>query len=380
VIVPFNRPHLTGNEFKYIQDATERGALAGRGYYTQKCTEWLENSLSIKKVFLTHSCTAALEICALLLDLAPGDEIIMPSFTFVSSANAFALRGAVPVFVDICNDTLNIDPSLIEEAITPKTRAVLAVHYAGVACDMITMKALCKKYNLILIEDAAQAILSKDENSRYLGSIGDLAAFSFHETKNIISGEGGALLINNESFQDRAAILLEKGTDRIRFQEGLTSKYTWQDLGSSFIPGEIIAAFLFAQLESAQELTSIRTKLWNNYYSNLQLSSPVKSDQISLPSLASFNCTHNSHIFHLRTQDSLSRDQLLLRLKDKGIQAVFHYIPLHSSPAGKRFGRFYGNLPVTDAVSSTLLRLPMWIGVNQGRVLEIVNETLDELY
>ncbi|WP_434655911.1 dTDP-4-amino-4,6-dideoxygalactose transaminase [Chromobacterium violaceum] len=372
-MINFNVPYLTGEERKYIDDAFIRNTLSGDGHYTKLCHEWLVDNLGTKSALLTHSCTAALEMAALLLDLKAGDEVIVPSFTFVSSASAFVLRGAVPVFVDIRPDTLNIDEELIEKSITEKTKAILVMHYAGVPCEMDAILSVAKKHNLFVIEDAAQALLSKYKG-KYLGTIGDIGCLSFHATKNIIAGEGGAILLNNPIFIERAEIIREKGTNRKQFFRGETDKYTWVDIGSSYLPSELNAAFLYAQLTHAKTLTERRLSAWNQYYETLS-SKDVILERLSLPSAAK-ESEHNAHIFSLILKDMAKRDFLLAYLKQNGIGATFHYVPLHSSDAGIRFGRVGSPVAVTDRIAHSLIRLPMWIGV-ENHIDEIVNKIAD---
>lgn len=357
--VPFNRPFLTGRELEYIRQAHENMHLSGDGPFTKRCQAWLEQAIGCEKALLTHSCTAALDMAAILADIRPGDEVIMPSFTFVSTANAFVLRGGVPVFVDIRPDTLNIDESLIEAAITPRTRAVVPVHYAGVGCHMEAILDIARRRDLLVIEDAAQGVMS-EHRGRSLGALGHLGTVSFHETKNVISGEGGALLVNDERFLARAEIIREKGTDRSRFFRGETDKYTWVDIGSSYLPGEIIAAFLWAQLEEAQSITAQRIELWNRYHARLDACE--RSGRIRRPIIPG-GCRHNAHMYYILLPSAEQRTRLIARLKERGISAVFHYVPLHSSPAGKRFGRVAGSMANTDQLSSRLLRLPLWLGL-----------------
>jgi dTDP-4-amino-4,6-dideoxygalactose transaminase len=358
-LIPFNRPYMTGKEFEYILEAKSLGMLAGDGVFTKKCHEWIESRTGSKKALLTHSCTAALEMAALLLDIKSGDEIIMPSYTFVSTANAFVLRGGVPVFVDIREDTLNINEKLIESAITERTRAIVAVHYAGVACEMDTILAIAKKHGLKVVEDAAQGVMSSYKG-RILGSIGDLGAYSFHETKNVISGEGGALLVNNPELEVRAEIIREKGTDRSRFFRGEVDKYTWQEVGSSYLPGELISAFLWAQLEQAEGITAARISAWNYYHEKL-----VDLENLALirRPVVPLDCKHNAHMYYILLNPEIDRQQLLNSLKASGIYSVFHYIPLHSSPAGKLYGRSHGSLDVTNSLSERIVRLPIWVGL-----------------
>lgn len=371
--IPFNRPYLVGKELDYIAEAHANGQLSGDGAFTRRCHAWLEQKTGARKALLTHSCTAALEMAAILLDLRPGDEIIMPSFTFVSTANAFVLRGAVPVFVDIRPDTLNIDETLIERAITSRTKAICVVHYAGVSCDMHPILAVAKRHGLAVVEDAAQGILSTYDE-RPLGSMGDLAALSFHETKNVISGEGGALLINNPALIERAEIIREKGTNRSKFFRGQVDKYTWVDVGSSYLPSELIAAFLTAQLEQAEDITRRRLAIWNRYHTWAQ--SLEQRGYVRRPVVPT-NCTHNAHMYYLLLSDLSARSSFIDAMKEAGIGTVFHYVPLHSSPAGIQYGRSDGELPVTDATSSRLVRLPLWIGIEDH--LDHVMETAQRI-
>lgn len=357
--IPFNRPFMTGKELSYIAEAHALGNLAGDGPFTERCQTLLQTSTGALQVLLTHSCTAALEMTALLLDLRAGDEVIMPSYTFVSTANAFALRGAVPVFVDIRQDTLNIDEQLVEAAITPRTRAIVVVHYAGVACEMDTLLAVADRHGLVVIEDAAQGVKSSYKG-RTLGAIGQLGAYSFHETKNIISGEGGALLVNRKDFKLQAEIIREKGTDRSRFFRGEVDKYTWQSIGSSFLPSELTAAFLSAQLEDAENLTARRLDLWNNYHA--LLAKLEESGLLRRPIIPA-ECVHNGHMYYVLLDRTINRQRVLHTLKTAGIHAVFHYVPLHSAPAAEKLGRHHGQLTVTDDLASRLVRLPMWIGL-----------------
>ncbi len=324
--IPFNWPYMTGTELRYIEECHKNGRLAGDGPFTLRCHEWLERTLGGGRALLTHSCTAALEMAALLLELEPGDEVIMPSYTFVSTANAFVLRGAIPVFVDIREDTLNIDEQLIEQAITERTRAIVPVHYAGVACEMDAILELARRYDLAIVEDAAQGVMSRYKG-RALGSIGDLGAYSFHETKNVISGEGGALLVNRQSLSQRAEIIREKGTDRSQFFRGEVDKYTWQLPGSSFLPGELIAAFLWAQLEQATDITQRRMNCWQHYH---QLLEPLESQGLLRRPQIPEECAHNAHMYHVLLAAHIDREPVLRLLKDSGIEALFHYFPLHS--------------------------------------------------
>lgn len=354
--IGFNRPTVTGKELDYIREALDSGHVAGNGAFTRRCNDWLTAAVGAQRAFLTHSATAALEMAALLAEIGPGDEVVMPSFTFVSTANAVALRGATPVFVDIRPDTLNIDETLIEAALTPRTKAVCAVHYAGIACAMDRIVALTRRHDLRLIEDAAQALCSRYRN-RPLGSFGDFAAVSFHETKNFISGEGGALLVNDPAIVARAEIVWEKGTDRGRFFRGEVDKYTWQDLGSSFLPSDMTAAFLWAQLERADDLLTRRKALWRRYHDGF---APLEKRGAVRRPVVPDECDHNAHLYYLLLPDRAARDRLLDGLREAGIQAPFHYVPLHSSPAGRKFGRIGSSLAVTDDVSGRLLRMPLW--------------------
>lgn len=360
---------MTGKELFYIAEAHFNGMLAGDGPFTKRCHQWLESKTGSKKVLLTHSCTAALEMAAILADIQPGDEVIMPSYTFVSTANAFVLRGGVPVFVDIRPDTLNIDETLIEAAITSKTKVIVPVHYAGVACEMDIIMDIARRHNLLVIEDAAQGFLSTYKG-KPLGSIGHLGAYSFHETKNVISGEGGALLINDQRFVERAEIIREKGTNRSNFFRGLADKYSWVDIGSSFLPGELIAAFLWAQLEEAEAITKKRMEIWNRYN---ELLKPLKnSGLIRQPVLIEDN-VHNAHMYYLLLDSTIDRSQVLSGLREQEVYAVFHYIPLHSSLAGRSYSRVSGEMKITDMLSSRLIRLPMWVGLTTAEQESVVD-------
>ncbi|MCW8276150.1 dTDP-4-amino-4,6-dideoxygalactose transaminase [Pseudomonas sp. PCH199] len=371
--IPFNRPYMTGKEFYYIEQAKLANVLAGDGPFTKKCHRLLEEMTGSVKALLTHSCTAALEMAALLLDIQPGDEVIMPSYTFVSTANAFVLRGAVPVFVDIRTDTLNLDERLVEEAITPRTKAILPVHYAGVACEMDTLMEIARRHGLKVVEDAAQGVMASYKG-RALGSIGDLGAFSFHETKNVISGEGGALLVNDGSLALRAEIIREKGTDRSRFFRGEIDKYTWQEVGSSFLPGELTAAFLWAQLEEAKSITSRRLTSWQHYHILLE---SLEQKGILRRPLIPAECEHNAHMYYVLLNPELDRNRVLSDLKKNSVDAVFHYVPLHSSPGGKRYGRTHGELSVTNHQSERLIRLPLWVGLTEQQQSRIVDVLLN---
>ncbi|MBT0663404.1 dTDP-4-amino-4,6-dideoxygalactose transaminase [Geobacter pelophilus] len=369
--ITFNKPFMTGKELWNISQAHHNRQLSGNGPFTAKCQAWLETHSGCSKALLTHSCTAALEMAAILADIQPGDEVIMPSFTFVSTANAFVLRGAVPVFVDIRPDTLNIDETKIEAAITDKTRAIVPVHYAGVACEMDTIIEIARKHNLIVIEDAAQGIFSTYK-SRPLGSIGNLGTLSFHETKNIICGEGGALLVNKEELAERAEIIWEKGTDRSKFARGEVEKYTWVDIGSSFLPGEVTAAFLWAQMEEAQIITGRRLAIWDAYHEGF--AALERSGRVRRPVVPD-GIAHNAHMYYLLLPDAKKRTQFMDTLKEMGINTVFHYIPLHSSPAGKKYGRVADTMTVTDNTSNCLVRLPLWLGM-EDCLPEIINRVV----
>ena len=359
--IPFNKPYMTGKELWYISQAHASGHLAGDGQFTKKCSSWLELRIGCQKALLTHSCTGALEMAAILAGVQPGDEVIMPSYTFVSTANAFVLRGATPVFVDIRADTLNIDETKIEAAITPKTKVIMPVHYAGVSCEMDTIMDIAQRHKLLVIEDAAQGIMSTYKG-RPLGSIGHMAALSFHETKNIISGEGGALLINDARFVERAEVIREKGTNRSQFFRGQVDKYTWVDIGSSYLPGEIVAAFLWAQMEEADAINKRRLEIWANYHQ--WFASLEKAEKVRRPSVPR-ECMHNAHMYYLLLPSLARRTDFIERLKAKGISTVFHYIPLHSSPRGQAVGRAVGDMKNTDSVGERLVRLPLWLGLEE---------------
>jgi dTDP-4-amino-4,6-dideoxygalactose transaminase len=376
--IPFNRPYMTGKELDYIKQAESGGMLSGDGPFTKRCHQWLEHRTGSAKVLLTHSCTAALEMGALLADIQPGDEVIMPSYTFVSTANAFVLRGGIPVFVDIREDTLNLDERLIEAAITPRTKAIAPVHYAGVACEMDVIMEIARRHGLKVVEDAAQGVMSTYKG-RALGSIGDMGAYSFHETKNVISGEGGALLVNDPALALRAEIIREKGTDRSRFFRGEVDKYTWQEVGSSFLPGELTAAFLWAQFEEAQRITTQRLVLWEHYHQALE---PLEARGLLRRPVVPRECQHNAHMYYVLLAPEIDRQSVLVMLKDAGINAVFHYVPLHSSPAGQRYGRVHGSMEMTDRQSERLVRLPLWLGLTsemQERVIRSLFDITDVL-
>jgi dTDP-4-amino-4,6-dideoxygalactose transaminase len=350
---------MTGRELSYIERAHASSQLSGDGEFTRLCNRWLEQRTGAARALLTHSCTAALEMVAFLLDLSPGDEIIMPSFTFVSTANAFAIRGAVPIFVDIRPDTLNLNEALVEAAITPRTRAIVVVHYAGVGAEMDALLEIATRRSLVLIEDAAQGLLSKYKG-RALGTLGSYGALSFHETKNVVCGEGGALLVGDRARVARAEIVRDKGTDRSKFMRGEVDKYTWIDVGSSYVPGEILAAFLYAQMEHADEITRRRLAIWDRYHTSF---ADLESREIIRRPVVPDYCAHNAHIYYLLLRDGKVRDRVLADLKERGVSAVFHYVPLHSSPAGRRLSRCATEMRVTDDASARLIRLPLWLGL-----------------
>ncbi len=368
-MIPFNKPYMTGQELEYIRQAHERGALAGSGHFTRLCEAWLEKRIGSCKVNLTHSCTAALEMVAILADIQPGDEVILPSYTFVSTANAFVLRGATPVFVDIRQDTLNIDEQLIEGAITEKTKIIVPVHYAGVGCEMEVINLIAQQYNLLVVEDAAQGLMA-EYKGHPLGPWGDFGTVSFHETKNVISGEGGALLVNNPDYAARAEIIWEKGTNRSQFFRGQVDKYSWVDIGSSYLPGEIIAAFLLAQLESADEITKKRLAIWDQYHEGF---AALEARGLVRRPIIPEESQHNAHMYYLLVENLAVRTALMQYLKENEVHTVFHYVPLHSSPAGRRYGRISRELPVTDSVSDSLLRLPLFVGFEDApKVIDLV--------
>ena len=366
--IPFNRPHIAGRELSYVAQAQANGHLAGDGPFTRQCHAWLEEHAGGGKALLTHSCTAALEMSAILAGVEPGDEVIMPSYTFVSTANAFVLRGAVPVFVDVRADTLNLDERQIEAAITSRTRGIVPVHYAGVGCAMDVILEIARRHDLLVIEDAAQGIMSS-HRGRPLGSLGHLGAFSFHETKNIVSGEGGALLINDPAMAARAEIIREKGTNRSQFFRGQVDKYTWVDIGSSFLPGELVAAYLAAQLEEAASITARRLALWDRYHE--AFASLEREGRLRRPVIGE-GCAHNAHMYYLLLSTLEERTAFIEHMKALEIQCVFHYVPLHSSPRGRSAGRVAGALPVTDDVADRLVRMPLWVGLedHQERVID----------
>lgn len=369
-MIPFSKPTVTGQEQLYIARAIEDSHLSGDGPFTKKCHQWFEDHLRCKKALLTPSCTAALEMTAILIDIQPGDEVIMPSYTFVSTANAFVLRGARIVFVDIRPDTMNIDETLIKAAITPKTKAIVPVHYAGVACEMDTIMDIANKHNLFVVEDAAQGMMATYKG-KPLGTIGHLGTYSFHATKNYTSGgEGGLLIVNDEQFVERAEIIREKGTNRERFFRGMVDKYTWVDLGSSFLMNEISAAYLYAQLELADQINSNRVNSWNIYHR--YLSCLAETGYVELPSIPS-DCEHNAHMYYLKVKDLETRTALIEFLKKNNIVSCFHYIPLHSSPMGKQIGIFHGQDKFTTCESERLIRLPLYNGIREEDVISVVN-------
>lgn len=354
--IPFNRAFLTGSELANLEQVLGQRRLSGDGPYTKRCNEWLQTMTGARKALLTHSCTAALEMAAILCDVGPGDEVIMPSYTFVSTANAFVLRGAIPVFVDVRPDTLNLDEGRVEEAITSRTRAIAPVHYAGVGCDMDVLCEIARRRDLIVVEDAAQGI-SASHRGRSLGAIGHMGCLSFHETKNVVSGEGGSLLINDERFVERAEIIREKGTNRSQFFRGQVDKYTWVDIGSSYLPSELIAAFLLAQLEQAADINRRRLAVWGRYHE--AFADLERSERARRPVIPE-GCVHNAHMYYLLLPDLDSRTRVIEALKARGIGSAFHYVPLHSSPAGRRYARTHGSLAVTEDIADRLLRLPLW--------------------
>lgn len=372
-MIYFNNPPFVGNELEYVRQAIDNQKICGDGPFTKKCSQWIESKTGTSKALLTTSCTHATEMAALLLDIKPGDEVIMPSYTFVSTADAFVLRGAKAVFVDIRPDTMNIDENLIENAITEHTKAIVPVHYAGVSCEMDKITELALRYNLKIVEDAAQGLLSTYKG-KMLGTIGDFGCYSFHETKNYSMGEGGALLIRDPNYIEKAEIIREKGTNRSKFFRGQIDKYTWVDAGSSYLPSDLNAAYLWAQLEQADKIFDNRMKTWNLYYE--LLTDLQKQGVISLPVVPE-NCAHNAHMFYIKAKDLDERTHLIDFLKEQGILAVFHYIPLHTAPAGKKFGVFCGEDRYTTKESERLVRLPMYYGLEEEKVVYIANKIKD---
>jgi dTDP-4-amino-4,6-dideoxygalactose transaminase len=371
--IPFNRPFLDGREFQYMERAMANWHVSGDGHFTKQCHALLQQMLGVPKVLLTTSCTHALELAALLLDIQAGDEIIVPAFTFVSTINAFALRGARPVFADIRPDTLNLDESLLERLITPKTKAIVPVHYAGVGCEMTTIMEIAGRHGLPVVEDNAHGLLGKYKG-KYLGTFGCLASQSFHETKNFHCGEGGALIVNDPAYGQRAEILREKGTNRSRFFRGEVDKYTWVDIGSSYLPSDLLAAFLYAQLEAREFIQGARRRVWDSYYE--QLNGWAKAKGVQLPTVPS-HCEQPAHLFYLLMPFEADRDALIEHLKRRGINAVFHYLPLHLSEMGRRFGGKPGDCPVTESASGRLLRLPLYTGMTEAEQTVVVQALLE---
>jgi len=373
-LIPFNRPPLTGNEEQYVMKAMKSDKLCGDGPFTKKCHAWFEDKLKCKKALLTTSCTHALEMAAILLDIREGDEVIMPSYTFVSTSNAFVLRGATIVFVDIRPDTMNIDETKIEYAITEKTKAIVPVHYAGVACEMDTIMDIAKKHNLFVVEDAAQGMMSSYKG-KPLGTIGHLGTYSFHETKNYTSaGEGGLLIINDENFSERAEIIREKGTNRSLFLKGMVDKYSWVDVGSSYLPSDLNAAFLWGQLEKADVINKNRLTSWQKYYE--KLNNLKENKLIELPYIPE-DITQNAHMFYIKVNNITTRDKLIAFLKNNGISTAFHYVPLHSSIAGEKFGKFVGNDSFTTSESEKLFRLPLFYGLEENDINNVVDHIIE---
>ncbi len=374
-MIGFNIPPVIGTEEKYVKQAIEAHKICGDGEFTKKCKEWMENRFKAEEVLLTTSCSSALEMAALLADIKPGDEVIMPAFTFVSTANAFVLRGAKIVFVDIRPDTMNIDENLIEAAITDRTKAIVPVHYAGVACKMDKILAIAKKHNLLVIEDAAQGVMAKYKD-KYLGTIGDIGCYSFHETKNYSSGEGGAVVFKDNRYTEMAEIIREKGTNRSKFFRGQVDKYTWVECGSSYLPSDINAAYLWAELEQADKINDNRLATWNYYNENLK----ILEDEgyIQRPYIPE-ECKHNSHMYYIKAKDLEERTNLIKYLKENGVQAVFHYIPLHTAPAGIKYGRFNGEDKYTTKESDRLLRLPMYYNLQKEDAEKVV-QTIKDFY
>lgn len=370
--IPFNRPRLVGDEHTYIDQALMSGKLSGNGPFAQRCAEDLKRRLGASRVLITPSCTAALEMAGILADLGPGDEVILPTFTFVSAANAIALWGSVPVFVDSLPDTLNVDPDAVAKAITPRTKAIVVVHYGGVACEMERLRELADEHGLILIEDAAHS-LPGSWNGRPLGSIGHFATFSFHETKNVHCGEGGALAINDPEMVTRAEIVQEKGTDRSRFFRGEVDKYTWQDIGSSYLLSEVCTAFLWAQLEKLDEITAERRGVWARYHRAME---PLEEEGLLRRPVVPEGCEHSGHLYYLLMKSERDRDELIGQLAEDGVKSVFHYVPLHDSPAGSRFGRTAGPVDVAVSASSRLLRLPLWSGMGEEAVSRVIDSAV----
>jgi|TARA_B100001093_G_C26851011_1_gene1025138 dTDP-4-amino-4,6-dideoxygalactose transaminase len=375
-LISFNKPPLTGNEEKYVLQAMHNDKISGNGFFGNKCETWFEKKIGCPKALLTPSCTAALEMAALLIDIKTNDEVIMPSYTFASTANAFVMRGAKIIFIDIRPDTMNIDETKIEQAITSKTKVIVPMHYAGVSCEMDHIMDIANRHNLYVVEDAAQCVMSKYKD-KPLGTIGHLGTYSFHETKNYTSaGEGGLLIINDKKFKNQAEIIREKGTNRNQFFRGMVDKYTWVDLGSNYLMNELNAAYLWANLEKANEINKFRLDIWQKYYSELKQLEHNK--MIELPTIPN-GCTHNAHMFYLKVKDKENRNKLIKHLKQNDISSVFHYIPLHSSPAGKKFGKLNFEDTFTTIESERLMRLPMYYGLESANVSRVVN-TIHDFY
>ena len=374
-MVDFNVPPCVGNEIEYVKQAIESHKICGDGQFTKKCHQWMEDRFNAQKVLLTTSGTTALDMAMLLCDLQPGDEVILPSYTFSSTATSAVLAGAKLVFVDVRPDTMNIDENKIEDAITDRTKVIIAVHYAGVACEMDTIMDIAKRHNLIVVEDAAQGVMSKYKG-KYLGTIGTFGCYSFHETKNYSMGEGGALVINDPEYNERAEILREKGTNRAKFFRGQVDKYTWVDFGDSYLPSELNAAYLWAQLLNADEINDNRIATWNRYYQGLQ--TMAKEGKFEIPTVPE-ECEHNAHMFYLKCKDLKERSEFIKFMKEKELYCVFHYIPLHSAPAGEKFGRFDGEDEFTTKESERLVRLPMYYGLLEDQV-DLVVEGIKEFY
>ena len=374
-MVDFNVPPCVGNEIEYVKQAIESHKICGDGQFTKKCHQWMEERFNAQKVLLTTSGTTALDMAMLLCDLQPGDEVILPSYTFSSTATSAVLAGAKLVFVDVRPDTMNIDETKIEDAITDKTKVIIAMHYAGVACEMDTIMDIAKRHNLIVVEDAAQGVMSKYKG-KHLGTIGTFGCYSFHETKNYSMGEGGALVINNSEYNERAEILREKGTNRAKFFRGQVDKYTWVDFGDSYLPSELNAAYLWAQLLNADEINGNRSATWNRYYQELQ--AMAMEGKFEIPTVPK-ECEHNAHMFYLKCKDLKERSEFIKFMKEKELYCVFHYIPLHSAPAGEKFGRFDGEDEFTTKESERLVRLPMYYGLRKDQV-DLVVEGIKEFF
>lgn len=373
--IPFNKPYISGGEIAHIHEVLKNHSLCGGNTFSKKCEHWLESNTGTYKSLLLQSGTAALEMTALIIDIKPGDEIIMPSFTFVSTANAFVLRGAIPVFVDIRDDTLNIDESKIEAAITKKTKAIVPVHYAGVACEMDTIMKIADKYGLMVIEDAAHGIMSSYKN-KSLGAIGNFGTFSFHETKNIIAGEGGTLLINDKNFIERAEIICEKGTDRIKFKKNQTSRYSWQGMGSSYLCNELTSAFLWGQLEHANRILQKRLEIWHRYNNSL---GPLEDIGWIRRPVIPKDCSHNAHIYYVLLNKQFDREKIIADMKSQGIEITSHYVPLHTSPAGQKYGRADSKLTYTDSLSKQLLRFPLWFDLSTDQQAEVTKQFTESI-